>query len=232
MINVARYASLLYIARAWAPPAALRRAPHRARTPAAASTADELLEEARRLREEADQLSGELTPRVRADDQKRRAPDPRTAPALPDSTWRFACNLEGRESFAFEATLLREERAGFAEDDKARGRESGLLALVSGDAITQTYGWLAEDDGAKGEFARVTVRVRDGLLESTDGDTVYLQARVRRGEDGVALKEGTLTVRRPRPGTRFLLFEFPSLLADLKIVGRFTATPVAPSSKD
>ena len=43
-----------------------------------------------------------------------------------------------------------------------------------------------------------------------------------------ALKEGTLTVRRPRPGTRFLLFEFPSLLADLKIVGRFTATPVTP----
>ena len=232
MTNVARVASLLCIARAWAPPAALRRAPHRARTPAAASTADELLEEARRLREEAAQLSGELTPRVRADDQTRRAPDPRTAPALPDSTWRFACNLEGRESFAFEATLLREERAGFAEDDKARGRESGLLELVSGDAITQTYGWLAEDDGPKGEFARVTVRVRDGLLESTDGDTVYLQARVRRGEDGVALKEGTLTVRRPRPGTRFLLFEFPSLLADLKIVGRFTATPVAPSSKD
>ena len=77
-------------------------------------------------------------------------------------------------------------------------------------------------------FRPSPVRVRDGLLESTDGDTVYLQARVRRGEDGVALKEGTLTVRRPRPGTRFLLFEFPSLLADLKIVGRFTATPVTP----
>ena len=59
----------------------------------------------------------------------------------------------------------------------------------------------------EGEFTRVTVRVADGIIEKCDGNTLYLQARVRRDEDGVRLAEGTLTVRRPRPGTRFLFFE-------------------------
>ena len=150
--------------------------------------------------------------------------------ALPDSEFRFACNLEGRSSFSFAAKLLSDERPGFAEEDRLRGKESGLLELTEGDdVIKQTYGWLAEDDGPEGRFARVTVRVADGLIDRSDGDTVYLQARVKTDDEGVSLAEGTLTVRRPRPGARFLFFEFPSLLADLKIVGRFTATPVAPS---
>ena len=46
---------------------------------------------------------------------------------------------------------------------------------------------------------------------------MYLQARVKRGAS-VTLDEGTLTVKRQRPGTRFLFVEYPSLVADLKIV--------------
>ena len=55
------------------------------------------------------------------------------------------------------------------------------------------------------------------MLAPTDGDLMYLQARVKRGAS-VTLDEGTLTVKR-RPGTRFLFVEYPSLVADLKIVG-------------
>ena len=66
--------------------------------------------------------------------------------------------------------------------------------------------------------------MRDGMLAPTDGDLMYLQARVKRGAS-VTLDEGTLTVKRQRPGTRFLFVEYPSLVADLKIVGSFSATP-------
>ena len=66
--------------------------------------------------------------------------------------------------------------------------------------------------------------MRDGMLADTDGDLMYLQARVKRGAS-VTLDEGTLTVKRQRPGTRFLFVEYPSLVADLKIVGSFSATP-------
>ena len=59
--------------------------------------------------------------------------------------------------------------------------------------------------------------MRDGMLASTDGDLMYLQARVKRGGASVTLDEGTLTVKRQRPGTRFLFVEYPSLVADLKI---------------
>ena len=70
--------------------------------------------------------------------------------------------------------------------------------------------------------------MRDGMLASTDGDLMYLQARVKRGAS-VTLDEGTLTVKRQRPGTRFLFVEYPSLVADLKIVGSFSATPATAS---
>ena len=40
--------------------------------------------------------------------------------ALPDSEFRFACNLEGRSSFSFAAKLLSDERPGFAEEDRLR----------------------------------------------------------------------------------------------------------------
>ena len=63
------------------------------------------------------------------------------------------------------------------------------------------------------------------MLAPTDGDLMYLQARVKRGGASVTLDEGTLTVKRQRPGTRFLFVEYPSLVADLKIVGSFSATP-------
>ena len=71
--------------------------------------------------------------------------------------------------------------------------------------------------------------MRDGMLASTDGDLMYLQARVKRGASSVTLDEGTLTVKRQRPGTRFLFVEYPSLVADLKIVGSFSATPSSSS---
>ena len=70
--------------------------------------------------------------------------------------------------------------------------------------------------------------MRDGMLAPTDGDLMYLQARVKRGASSVTLDEGTLTVKRQRPGTRFLFVEYPSLVADLKIVGSFSATPSSP----
>ena len=71
--------------------------------------------------------------------------------------------------------------------------------------------------------------MRDGMLADTDGDLMYLQARVKRGGASVTLDEGTLTVKRQRPGTRFLFIEYPSLVADLKIVGSFSATPSSKS---
>ena len=71
--------------------------------------------------------------------------------------------------------------------------------------------------------------MRDGMLASTDGDLMYLQARVKRGASSLTLDEGTLTVKRQRPGTRFLFVEYPSLVADLKIVGSFSATPSSSS---
>ena len=74
--------------------------------------------------------------------------------------------------------------------------------------------------------------MRDGMLAPTDGDLMYLQARVKRGGASVTLDEGTLTVKRQRPGTRFLFVEYPSLVADLKIVGSFSATPAATASPD
>ena len=71
--------------------------------------------------------------------------------------------------------------------------------------------------------------MRDGMLAPTDGDLMYLQARVKRGGASVTLDEGTLTVKQQRPGTRFLFVEYPSLVADLKIVGSFSATPATAS---
>ena len=65
--------------------------------------------------------------------------------------------------------------------------------------------------------------MRDGMLAPTDGDLMYLQARVKRGAS-VTLDEGTLTVKRQRPGTRFLFVEYPSLVADSRSSG-FSATP-------
>jgi len=70
--------------------------------------------------------------------------------------------------------------------------------------------------------------MKEGVLADTDGDLMYLQARVKRGTGSVGLDEGTLTVKRQRPGTRFLFVEYPSLVADLKIVGSFSATPASP----
>ena len=155
---------------------------------------------------------------------------PPTVTELPGSTWRFACRLDEGKSFDFTATLERETNPDYLADDANRYREAGPLTLVEpGPSIRKAYGWLAEDDGPpKGEFTRITVSMRDGMLASTDGDLMYLQARVKRGAS-VTLDEGTLTVKRQRPGTRFLFVEYPSLVADLKIVGSFSATPSSKS---
>ena len=155
---------------------------------------------------------------------------PMTVTELPSSTWRFACRLDDGKSFDFVATLERETNPDYLADDANRYREAGPLTLIDpGPSIRKAYGWLAEDDGPpKGEFTRITVSMRDGMLASTDGDLMYLQARVKRGESSVTLDEGTLTVKRQRPGTRFLFVEYPSLVADLKIVGSFSATPSSP----
>ena len=156
---------------------------------------------------------------------------PMTVTELPSSTWRFACRLDDGKSFDFVATLERETNPDYLADDANRYREAGPLTLIDpGPSIRKAYGWLAEDDGPpKGEFTRITVSMRDGMLASTDGDLMYLQARVKRGESSVTLDEGTLTVKRQRPGTRFLFVEYPSLVADLKIVGSFSATPSSSS---
>ena len=154
---------------------------------------------------------------------------PPTVTELPGSTWRFACRLDEGKSFDFTATLERETNPDYLADDANRYREAGPLALIDpGPSIRKAYGWLAEDDGPpKGEFTRITVSMKDGMLAETDGDLMYLQARVKRGAS-VTLDEGTLTVKRQRPGTRFLFVEYPSLVADLKIVGSFSATPSSP----
>ena len=88
------------------------------------------------------------------------------------STWRFACRLDEGKSFDFVATLERETNPDYLADDANRYREAGPLTLIDpGPSIRKAYGWLAENDGPpKGEFTRITVSMRDGMLASTDGD--------------------------------------------------------------
>ena len=199
--------------------------PQRARISRRAAANDDaaaLQEAADALRAEAASLEATL-PRTTVQ-------PPTTVTELPGSTWRFACRLDEGKSFDFVTTLERETNPEYLADDANRYREAGPLKLLEpGPSIRKAYGWLAEDDGPpKGEFTRITVSMRDGMLAPTDGDLMYLQARVKRGAS-VTLDEGTLTVKRQRPGTRFLFVEYPSLVADLKIVGSFSATPATAS---
>jgi len=186
-------------------------------------------DDAAALQEAADALRAEAAS-LEATLPRTTTPPPPTVTELPGSTWRFACRLDEGKSFEFVATLERETNPDYLADDANRYREAGPLTLIEpGPSIRKAYGWLAEDDGPpKGEFTRITVSMRDGMLASTDGDLMYLQARVKRGAS-VTLDEGTLTVKRQRPGTRFLFVEYPSLVADLKIVGSFSATPSSSS---
>ena len=186
-------------------------------------------EDAASLQQAADALRAEAAS-LEATLPRTTTPPPVVVTELPGSTWRFACRLDEGKSFDFVATLERETNPDYLADDANRYREAGPLTLIDpGPSIRKAYGWLAEDDGPpKGEFTRITVSMRDGMLASTDGDLMYLQARVKRGESSVTLDEGTLTVKRQRPGTRFLFVEYPSLVADLKIVGSFSATPSSP----
>ena len=186
-------------------------------------------DDAASLQQAADALRAEAAS-LEATLPRTTTPPPAVVTELPGSTWRFACRLDDGKSFDFVATLERETNPDYLADDANRYREAGPLTLVEpGPSIRRAYGWLAEDDGPpKGEFSRITVSMRDGMLASTDGDLMYLQARVKRGGASVTLDEGTLTVKRQRPGTRFLFVEYPSLVADLKIVGSFSATPSSP----
>ena len=186
-------------------------------------------EDAASLQQAADALRAEAAS-LEATLPRTTTPPPAVITELPGSTWRFACRLDEGKSFDFVATLERETNPDYLADDANRYREAGPLRLIDpGPSIRKAYGWLAEDDGPpKGEFARITVSMRDGMLASTDGDLMYLQARVKRGAS-VTFDEGTLTVKRQRPGTRFLFVEYPSLVADLKIVGSFSATPATAS---
>jgi len=187
-------------------------------------------EDAASLQQAADALRAEAAS-LEATLPRTTTPPPAVITELPGSTWRFACRLDEGKSFDFVATLERETNPDYLADDANRYREAGPLKLVEpGPSIRRAYGWLCEDDGPpKGEFTRITVSMRDGMLASTDGDLMYLQARVKRGGASVTLDEGTLTVKRQRPGTRFLFVEYPSLVADLKIVGSFSATPSSKS---
>ena len=187
-------------------------------------------EDAASLQQAADALRAEAAS-LEATLPRTTTPPPVVVTELPGSTWRFACRLDEGKSFDFVATLERETNPDYLADDANRYREAGPLTLIDpGPSIQKAYSWLAEDDGPpKGEFTRITVSMRDGMLASTDGDLMYLQARVKRGESSVTLDEGTLTVKRQRPGTRFLFVEYPSLVADLKIVGSFSATPSSSS---
>ncbi len=186
-------------------------------------------EDAASLQQAADALRAEAAS-LEATLPRTTTQPPTTVTELPGSTWRFACRLDEGKSFDFVATLERETNPDYLADDANRYREAGPLTLIDpGLSIRRAYGWLAEDDGPpKGEFTRITVSMRDGMLAPTDGDLMYLQARVKRGAS-VTLDEGTLTVKRQRPGTRFLFVEYPSLVADLKIVGSFSATPSSKS---
>ena len=187
-------------------------------------------EDAASLQQAADALRAEAAS-LEATLPRTTTQPPTTVTELPGSTWRFACRLDDGKSFDFVATLERETNPDYLADDANRYREAGPLALIDpGPSIRKAYGWLCEDDGPpKGEFTRITVSMRDGMLAPTDGDLMYLQARVKRGGASVTLDEGTLTVKRQRPGTRFLFVEYPSLVADLKIVGSFSATPSSKS---
>ena len=186
-------------------------------------------EDAASLQQAADALRAEAAS-LEATLPRTTTPPPAVVTELPGSTWRFACRLDEGKSFDFVATLERETNPDYLADDANRYREAGPLTLIDpGPSVRRAYGWLAEDDGPpKGEFTRITVSMKDGMLAETDGDLMYLQARVKRGA-AVTLDEGTLTVKRQRPGTRFLFVEYPSLVADLKIVGSFSATPSSKS---
>ena len=202
-----------------------QRIPQRTRISRRAAASDD----AASLQQAADALRAEAAS-LEATLPRTTTPPPAVVTELPGSTWRFACRLDEGKSFDFVATLARETNPDYLADDANRYREAGPLTLLDpGPSIRKAYGWLAEDDGPpKGEFTRITVSMKDGMLASTDGDLMYLQARVKRGGASVTLDEGTLTVKRQRPGTRFLFVEYPSLVADLKIVGSFSATPSSP----
>jgi len=125
---------------------------------------------------------------------------------------------------------IRKAFGWLAEDDGPPSEKllDGVATRVSQLDLASTAAPPPRNDAPKGEFARITISMKEGVLADTDGDLMYLQARVKRGTGSVGLDEGTLTVKRQRPGTRFLFVEYPSLVADLKIVGSFSATPASP----
>ena len=124
---------LLTVASAFVAHQRARSGPQRTALAPTEDDAEDLLDRARALREEAASLASELPvppPVVSA-----AAPKVTCVPALPASTWRFSCSLEGRKAFSFVARLLEETDPRFAEEDRARGRESvgarGQTAVAS-----------------------------------------------------------------------------------------------------
>jgi len=198
----------------------------------ASSLASSLASRAAQLRDEARRLEAELAAeggKVTSETTAPRRPAVRYA-TIPDSAWTFACTLDGleenptaqRRRFSVVAKLRRGDRPG-------DGESLGDLELVDAPSnlVGRGFAWKVErdlEDNDKALFVRAGLEVVDGALPATDGRTLFLNARVVTDESGaLRLEDGTLTVKRQQM-TRFLFLEYPSLLAQFKVVGSFKAT--------
>mmetsp|Transcript_23882 Transcript_23882/g.74733 ORF Transcript_23882/g.74733 Transcript_23882/m.74733 type:complete len:313 (+) Transcript_23882:34-972(+) len=170
--------------------------------------------QAARLRAEAAALEAELEPRAEA------SPSQRRYQSVPGSRWRVSCVL-GDRRFVLELELARGDRPGDGDD-------LGDLVVLNdpSNVLERVFAWKAETDPDGSRYVRLGLKPAPGLLDPSDGDTLYLNARIDATSGFIDFADGTLTVKRAQPA-RFLFVEYPSLIARLTVVGRFTAAPLA-----
>ena len=167
---------------------------------------------------------------VKAEEKPLPKEAPRQHSKLLESVWTFKCTLETR-SFEFTAKLLGDPEEPYLSEiqgdveviDDASGLIEKPLVWVT---EKENEGFWPRDSTGGDVVFNLSFKPIATILGDTDGDTLYLKARVRtlEGTKALAFEEGTLQVKR-REIVNFLFFQYPSsLVAQLTDIGAFTAT--------
>lgn len=201
------------------------------------SSEDDLLEQARLLREEAQSLETELRETPRAF-----TPDKITAPTivteLNDSTWTFTYRFSSQpkddndespsRNYSGKCTILL-KGDGYSElvTTTSNGEDADLIQ------IAKVWGW--DEEYSQEDQQQYVLFSMDVQLPSSDPklpgqkERYYWQARIDRStESGIQLADGTITVKKDvseKTNGMWGLFQVAGILTQFRYVGDFAARP-------
>lgn len=193
---------------------------------------EDMLEKARKLREEATFLEEQIKPARQIFQGDESASKPVVYTDLSDSVWQVTFRVRD-ESSEDDAALQRKLKS-VGGNAVIKLKSDGYTEIIENkDFFTKFWGWDEEKDADDKEkdisYLVFSADCSDGLIEAGfDGGTrLYFNSRIDIGSNGdISVNDGKITVKKEVQSGFWGVFNSSGILAQFRVIGDFIMKPL------